>query len=235
MKGVAMLIQDILIRLAIAVFVSAVIGTERENKNRPAGIRTHILVCVGATLIALMQDQINYEARMYALSNPQYMGIVQVDQVRLIAQVVSGIGFLGAGTIVVTKQSIQGLTTAATIWAVACLGLAIGVGYYEIALIGFAVIWFALTIVKRLIGIKVEKRLEVKYQHRLETKQVLEDFFINRKINIKDSEFSVEGRGSDKIYFNSYDFELPKGMTPAEIVEDLSRIDSILSVRVIGI
>lgn len=227
--------NEIMLRLAMAVFVSALIGLERENKNRPAGVRTHILVCVGATIIALMQNQVNYEARSYALSNLQYLGIAQVDQVRLIAQVVSGIGFLGAGTIVVTKQSIQGLTTAATIWAVASLGLAIGVRFYEIVGFGFVVIWFALTVIKRLMRVPTEKRLAIKYYHRKETKEILDRFFQDKGLVIKDSEFMVEGQGSEKVYFNTYDFAMPKDLASSEILEELSQFESVVYVRVMGL
>lgn len=105
-------------RLALAMVCGGLLGFDRERKGRPAGFRTHILVCVGSAL---------------AMVTNQYMAMVYpgVDPARMGAQVISGIGFLGAGTIMVTGvQKIKGLTTAAGLWVVACIGLAIGTGFY---------------------------------------------------------------------------------------------------------
>ena len=119
-------------RVVLAMFVGGLIGTERDIKNRAAGIRTHMLVCLGAAVV-MMTNQ--YVAETYTESN--------IDITRMGAQVVSGIGFLGAGTILVTSHNrIRGLTTAAGLWAAATLGLAIGIGFYELALIGSFVILF---------------------------------------------------------------------------------------------
>lgn len=106
--------QEIVFRLLLAAFISGIIGIEREISNRPAGFRTHMLVTLGATLIMLISVDV------FADSDPG----------RLAAQVVSGIGFLGAGTIMRTGNNIVGLTTAASLWVCAGIGLAIGAGYY---------------------------------------------------------------------------------------------------------
>ena len=118
----------VFLRIFAAVIFGGAIGLERGMKNRPAGLRTYMLVCVGACLIMLTNQY------LYQVSGAG-------DPMRLGAQVVSGIGFLGAGTIVVTKHNqIKGLTTAAGLWAAAGVGLALGVGFYEAALAaGFAV------------------------------------------------------------------------------------------------
>ncbi|NFI64259.1 MgtC/SapB family protein [Clostridium botulinum] len=117
-------IASIILRLTLATLCAGIIGAERGRKNRPAGFRTHILVCIGATLVMITS---------------QYMRDVlhsTGDITRLGAQVISGIGFLGAGTIIVVgKNQVTGLTTAAGLWACACMGLAIGIGFYEGAII----------------------------------------------------------------------------------------------------
>ena len=124
---------EIIGRVALAILVSAVVGYDREHKNRPAGMKTHVLVCLGACIMALVQKEIGFNALNIALTHPHLAGVVRADDARLIAQVVSGIGFLGAGTIMVQHRTVRGLTTAASLWAVAGLGLAIGMGDYEIA------------------------------------------------------------------------------------------------------
>ncbi len=107
-------VPEIILRLGIALIFGGAIGFERQYKNRPAGMRTHILVCMGACIIALIQVEIASKALRDALEYPELVGTIRSDEARLIAQVVSGVGFLGAGTIIVTKQSVTGLTTAAS-------------------------------------------------------------------------------------------------------------------------
>ncbi|MBR5262642.1 MAG: MgtC/SapB family protein, partial [Clostridia bacterium] len=108
------------------------IGIEREHKRRPAGFRTHILICLGASMTTLTSQYLFYNLNLYT------------DIGRLGAQVVAGIGFIGAGAIIVTKRrQVKGLTTAAGLWTCAIIGLAIGAGYYEAALISTFVILIA--------------------------------------------------------------------------------------------
>ncbi len=131
-------ICSIIVRLILALACGGVLGLDREKNNRPAGLRTYSLVCIGAALV-MMTSQYVAEA------------IGTGDIMRMGAQVVSGIGFLGAGTIIVTRRSqIKGLTTAAGLWASAATGLAIGIGFYEAAIAGSAVIAIILTILHRL-------------------------------------------------------------------------------------
>ncbi|MBR5356255.1 MAG: MgtC/SapB family protein [Lachnospiraceae bacterium] len=127
----------IVVRILAAVILGGIIGLERGLKNRPAGLRTYMLVCVGSCLIMLTNQ---YIYQMYNVGDPVRMG----------AQVVSGIGFLGAGTIVVTRRNqIKGLTTAAGLWAAAAVGLAVGIGLYEAAILGGATIFLVLSIIHR--------------------------------------------------------------------------------------
>lgn len=124
----------IAVRIAVAVVLGGIIGLERGLKNRPAGLRTYMLVCVGACMIMITNQ---YIFQVFGTGDPVRMG----------AQVVSGIGFLGAGTIVVTKRNqIKGLTTAAGLWAAAAVGLSIGIGLYEAAVIGGGVIFIVLSL-----------------------------------------------------------------------------------------
>lgn len=128
----------IFIKLALAMVCGGILGMERGKKNRPAGFRTYMLVCVGATLV-MMTNQ--YMCELYGTGDPARLG----------AQVISGIGFLGAGTIVVTgRNRVKGLTTAAGLWACACVGLAIGIGFYSGAVIGCTLILLVMSVLHRL-------------------------------------------------------------------------------------
>ena len=139
---------SVIVRILAAIAVGGFIGLERATKNRPAGLRTYMLVCVGACLIMLTNQYIY-----------QYTGAG--DPMRLGAQVVSGIGFLGAGTIIVTGHNqIKGLTTAAGLWASAGVGLALGFGFYEAALTAAIGIYVILTILQRLES-RVNKKIRV--------------------------------------------------------------------------
>lgn len=123
------------VRLFLAVVLGGIIGMERRRKHQAAGFRTHILVCVGSTL-AMITNQYIFTYVTGGVGDPARIG----------AQVISGIGFLGAGTILVTgKQQIKGLTTAAGLWASAAMGLAIGIGFYSGALIGCLFIMVVIT------------------------------------------------------------------------------------------
>lgn len=130
-------VWQVLIRLACALVIGLVIGLEREYTHRPAGMRTHILVSLGACAVMMTGQFIFAQYRAYGATS---------DPARLAAQVISGVGFLGAGTIMREGANVKGLTTAASLWAVACLGIAAGGGYYNIALPGMVFVFVALTI-----------------------------------------------------------------------------------------
>lgn len=118
---------EIMLRLLIAIVLSGTIGLERQFKHRPAGFKTHILVCIGSTTIMILSECIfrKYNAEFGIMSDPSRLG----------AQVISGIGFLGAGTILQHGTNVRGLTTAASLWVVAAIGLAAGSGFYSLAII----------------------------------------------------------------------------------------------------
>ena len=110
------------VRLALALILGGILGIERGRKRRPAGLRTYMIVCMASALVMLTGE---YLVQEYGTGDPARLG----------AQVISGIGFLGAGTIIITSRQVKGLTTAAGLWAAACMGLAIGAGFYAGAVI----------------------------------------------------------------------------------------------------
>ncbi|GFH41599.1 magnesium transporter MgtC [Lactococcus hodotermopsidis] len=228
--------QEVIFRLVIAILLSGFIGFDREYKNRPAGIRTYILVCVGATIIAMTQTQLNLNTIAFAQAHPDLIGILQADASRLTAQVVSGIGFLGAGTIIVTKdKSILGLTTAASLWAVAGVGIAIGMGFYLISIIGTMTILAVLTFLKKLIKIPTLKKIELRFVHKQETKTYIANYFEAQKIKIEDVAFKVDIHNNRRIYTNLYQIELPMGLSYSDIVEDFSYHDNMVRVRLLEV
>lgn len=138
----------IISRLFLSVVLGGMIGFEREIGNRPAGFRTHILVCLGSCLVMLTSE--------YLIVGPNGFTL---DATRLGAQVISGIGFLGAGTIIKSDRQVRGLTTAASLWVVACIGLAVGSGFYLGAIAGGVLVYAILILLK-----KIEKLMSSKNQ-----------------------------------------------------------------------
>lgn len=140
-------IVEIILRLLLAAVLGGVIGYEREHMNRPAGFRTHILVCVGAALVMVTSEYIFNK----------YRTMTNADPARLGAQVISGIGFLGAGTIIRDGFNVRGLTTAASLWAVSCVGIAAGIGFYEGAVAATLLIFLTLITLKKM-EIRITKK-----------------------------------------------------------------------------
>lgn len=125
---------EIIFKLTLACILGGLIGLERESLNRPAGFRTYTLVCVGSALAMVVSIDMYF----------QFYQTVNADPGRIAAQVVSGIGFLGAGTIMKEGATVRGLTTAAGLWVVACIGLAVGAGMYIPAIVTTVLILFVL-------------------------------------------------------------------------------------------
>jgi len=128
-------VEVVSLRLLLAVVFGGIVGYTREKDNKPAGFRTHILVCFGAAIISMVQDQLRLNILELASVNLKLSGVIKTDLGRLGSQVVSGIGFLGAGSIMKEKgETVGGMTTAAGIWATGCAGLGIGWGFYNLAI-----------------------------------------------------------------------------------------------------
>ncbi len=130
---------DMILRISTAAICGGLIGIERGRKHRPAGFRTYMIVCMGAALTMVLSAYLS--VMLSSVWSVEATGAVNTDVSRFGAQVINGIGFLGAGTIIVTgRQQIKGMTTAAGLWASACMGLAIGAGFYSAALIACTLI-----------------------------------------------------------------------------------------------
>jgi Uncharacterized membrane protein len=136
---------DMLMRMGLALLLGGLIGFEREQSNHAAGLRTNTLVCLGSCLLMMLS--------MYGFGDFANETNVRLDPARLAAQVITGIGFLGAGTILFTGKSITGLTTAASLWVVSAIGLAVGAGFYLGAVTATVSVYFILWAMN-----KMEKR-----------------------------------------------------------------------------
>ena len=173
----------VVLRILTALVVGGLLGLERGLKNRAAGLRTYMLVCVGACIIMLTNQYI-------------YQSFGTGDPVRMGAQVVSGIGFLGAGTIIVTRRSqIKGLTTAAGLWASAGVGLALGIGFYEAALVGGLAIFIIMTLLQRMDDKMHRKNRVMEVYFELSQQTSLGDFL--RQVREQDVDVSNIQREQD--------------------------------------
>ncbi len=148
--GDILMIGTVLGKLFIAAILGGIIGWERHRRGRPAGLRTHLLVCIGVTLMMLVSEHIFLKYQGFKNDS-----ILRIDPARIAAQVVTGIGFLGAGTIMRSRASIRGLTTAASLWVVAGIGLAVGSGFILPAIFTTGIAMAILTL-----NALVEKRMK---------------------------------------------------------------------------
>ena len=219
-------VKEIFIRLLLSIIFSGLIGFEREKNNSSAGLKTHILVSMGATIISLIQiDTLGLVADIDPKIN------IRVDAVRLIAQVVSGIGFLGAGAIMTTKRSIIGLTTAASIWGVSGIGLALGMGFYEISIVGTILILMVLVGFKRVLIIHGPQQVLIKF--------ILDDNVenqINELMGKFDSKYEIIKIKTDfsddyiiKTHF--YKIHTKSNVKISDIVNSISRINKVLNIE----
>jgi putative Mg2+ transporter-C (MgtC) family protein len=226
MEGAFMEWYVVLLRIALSIGVGLAIGIEREYKNRPAGMRTHVLVCMGACTVSLMECMFadSLRASGDGLQMTYNFG-------RLAAQVITGVGFLGAGTIFMTNKKIEGLTTAASLWNAACLGIAVGYGYYFIALVGGALVLGVLLMMQRIVHVNAVKKIEIKFVHRVETINFINAYFEERGIKALDLDFTVEAREDHNVYTNTYTLHLPPEVNYTDIVNDLSEYVNVLGIQ----
>jgi len=232
-----MALYEVAIRLALAVVVGGLIGYEREFKNRPAGFRTHILVCLGAAITSMIQLYSIQETTNMILLNPQLQASMKVDMGRLGAQVISGVGFLGAGTIIHDKGSIKGLTTAASIWTVACIGLAAGLGYYTLTILSticvFIVLVFLKTFEARLFKNINVLKIEIQYINKKNMVEKLEQYFEGMSIKVKNIEFLIDDEEESDYSTTRYTILAPRHIKSSGIVQKLCAFDEIYKAMIL--
>ena len=209
-------------RLMLAVICGGLIGIERERKRRPAGFRTHILICLGAALTTLTSQYIYV-----------YLGMF-TDLARLGAQVISGIGFIGAGTIIVTKRrQVKGLTTAAGLWTSAIVGLAAGAGFVEAALIATALILLAELVLSRfewyLMSTARDINLYVEYRQS-EVLSAISEILRSYNVAVSDLQITKPTDGS-KNPCAIFSLQIPHKLGHDKLMTAIARVDDVVSVE----
>lgn len=216
---------SVLVRLTLAVAFGGLIGVNREHKRRPAGFRTYMLVCLGSAMTGVLSQY------LWVMSNTQWADVSsllnkQIDVSRIRAKAIGGVGFLGAGTILITDQSeVKGLTTAAGLWASACLGLAIGAGFYEGALAGFAAIFLSIKVLPRFEEFLLSRSRNMNLYVELVSSERVRDFIVLLKaMNIQIFDVELErkrqntGTGASVVFY----LHLPKSQSHTKLLTNLS-------------
>ena len=213
-------LASVALRLLLAFLCGGLIGMERAYKRRPAGFRTHILICLGATMTTLTSQYLYLVMHYYT------------DIARLGAQVVAGIGFIGAGTIIVTRrQRVKGLTTAAGLWAAAIVGLAVGAGFYEGAILTTILILFAELVFSklelRILDHAPEVNLYMEYTDKAALDRVLM-LYRDRKVNILNMQITRH-TGSKKHNASAiFTLRLNKYYLVRHLMQDILSIDGVI-------
>lgn len=211
---------DIVLQLSLAGVLGGLIGLERERKNWFAGLRTHMLVCIGSTLIMIVSQ--------FGFENTLQKQLVVLDPSRIAAQVVSGIGFLGAGTILFLKNKIQGLTTAASLWSVAAIGLSIGGSLYLAAIVATLLILIILAVIKPI------EKLFFKNQEPKEIKLFVENGFsllaLNNILKTLNLHLSIIDLQKEAIHF-SFDYSSEADFL--KLVDELKDLSGVKKIEIL--
>ena len=219
---------EVLVRLVVAMICGGIIGFERGRKNRPAGFRTYILVCVGSALTMILSA---YLVAMHSRWSEIAQNLMQGDFSRFGAQVINGIGFLGAGTIIITgKNQVKGMTTAAGLWASACLGLAIGAGFYWGALIGCSLIMLTVTVFSKIESFITSRSRNITIYIEFDTADNITEIVETIKakgVRIFDVELIKANQGGTKYPSAILVMRLPKKLTHTATITEIAKVDSV--------
>lgn len=216
-------LASVTVRMLLAVLCGGLIGLERAYKRRPAGFRTHILICLGAAITTLTSQYLYLNLHYYT------------DMARLGAQVVAGIGFIGAGTIVVTRQQrVKGLTTAAGLWASAIIGLALGGGFYEGALLATLFVLVAESFLSRLEYRILDHVPEINLYMEYTGKPCLEEvlrLFRENKVSLQDMEITRNSRSENHNACAIFSLRFSKGVSVDELLTRVTQVEGVVTVQ----
>ena len=215
----------IILRLFLATVCAGVLGVERQRKSRPAGLRTHIIVCLGSALVMMISAHLSDSG-------------MTTDAARLGAQVISGIGFLGAGTIIMTgrngKPQVKGLTTAASLWTCACMGLAIGCGFYAGALLTCLFVLFAVTVLNRVDKYFYSKIRALYLQVEIEEPSDLASVCTSleeHRVEIRDLQIQKRIENSETHTYATLDLRLHNAKEKTDMIVGLSALKGVVTIE----
>ncbi len=226
-------IWEVMLRLGVASLGGGLIGIERGRKHRAAGFRTHMLVCMGAALTIVLGQYlaVMLTSELWHL-NPA-VDFVNTDISRFGAQVINGIGFIGAGTIIVTgRQQVKGMTTAAGLWASACMGLAIGAGFYTAALIGCLCIILTIVVFSKLERLILSRarniNLYIEFEHMDDLSGIVEKIR-DQQIRVFDVEITKAKGGA---YPNAIlSLQLPKKKPHTAVMTAIAEVETVRTIE----
>lgn len=210
--------RDIIMRLLIALIVGGLTGLERERSHQFAGFRTHILVSVGSCITSITSLSLFFQYNSYS----------NIDPARLSAQVLSGVGFLGAGAILKTSNGIRGLTTAAGIWATACIGIAIGYGYYVLGISAWLFVMITLYILKN-IDKMIFKKKQTVFNIKTDNIEIISsiyEMFQKSQISVKNIEINSDTNNIKINLLTVHD----RRIVLNELIKELSKLKNIISI-----
>lgn len=204
-------LYEFMIRLFIACITGGLFGLERKNRGKPAGIKTNMLACVGAAIVAIIQLMISNKTGMTEIE----AGSAKGDPTRMTAQVISGLGFLGAGVIMTGGDKVRGLTTAATLWLVAVLGIGIGYGFYYFIVPAATMILFLSYLIKQIEIVFIDKRkikkIILEYEQCADLEGIIKDITKEKEIKIlMDKKISEVDDGEHIVIKKIIHFSLPR-------------------------
>ena len=219
-------------RLVLAMIFGGMLGINRAKKRRAAGFRTYMLVCLGATLAMILGQ---YETELLATHGGELAEAVgnRVDVVRFGAQVINGIGFLGAGTVIVTgRQEVKGLTTAAGLWASACAGLAIGAGFYECAIAALILMWVTVKILPEIEEAIVERARNMNIYVEFSSMNALGEVIASlRSMNIHIYEVDIHRASQGLNPGAVFSIHLDEWRPHAEILATISHLENVTTIN----
>ena len=224
---------ELLIRLGVASLCGGLIGIERGRKHRAAGFRTHMLVCMGAALTMVLSTYLCAMLMSELWHLDPAVDNVTTDVSRFGAQVINGIGFIGAGTIIVTgRQQVKGMTTAAGLWASACMGLSIGAGFYHAAIVGCACIIITFVVFSKLESFILARsrnvNLYVEFEHTDDLSSIVEKIK-EQGVRIFDIELT---KAKGEAYPNAiFSLQLPKKKSHAFVMTAIAEVDSVRNIE----
>ena len=225
---------SVVLRILCAMAVGGIVGLDRERKGRAAGFRTYMLVALGAALTVMLGQYLSVMLETVWADKVAELDL-KTDVVRFGAQVINGVGFLGAGTIIVTgRQQVKGLTTAAGLWASACLGLAIGAGFYECVFIGFVLILVCMKLLPKIEDFVTSKALNMNIYISMDSVECLGNIincFKESNFRILDADIEKEEHATITQINAVFSVKMTERHPHTEILAKLSTLDGIIYIE----